>query len=66
GTTYRVHNSGKTRFVADQATLSFNDPASNPTLINIHACMAQTRRKLRLLNLWKAAGERTDLFDDVD
>ncbi|KAI8585069.1 hypothetical protein BDZ88DRAFT_456316 [Geranomyces variabilis] len=66
GTTYRVHNPGKTRFVTDQATLSFNDPAPNPTLINIHACMAQTRRNLTLLKLWKIAGERTDLFDDND
>ncbi|KAJ3160728.1 hypothetical protein HDU88_007880 [Geranomyces variabilis] len=64
GTTYRVHNPGKTRFVTDQATLSFNNPAPNPTLINIHACMAQTRRNLTLLKLWKAAGERSDLFDD--
>ncbi|KAJ3145080.1 hypothetical protein HDU89_007600 [Geranomyces variabilis] len=52
GTAYRVHNPGKTRFVTDQATLSFNDPAPNPTLMNIHACMAQIRRNLTLLKLW--------------
>ncbi|KAJ3167191.1 hypothetical protein HDU88_002529 [Geranomyces variabilis] len=66
GTTYRAYNPGKTRFVTDQTTISFNDPAPHPTLINFHACMGHIRRNLTLLGLWKAAGERTDLFDDDD
>ncbi|KAJ3133097.1 hypothetical protein HDU90_006439 [Geranomyces variabilis] len=66
GNAFRTRCPAATLNVSDQTILVFNDPAPNSTLVNFHACMAIIRHQLTALGLWKAAGERTDLFDDDD
>ncbi|KAJ3174036.1 hypothetical protein HDU88_000003 [Geranomyces variabilis] len=67
GRTYRINRPGPVMMVPDdQAILKFNDPSPHPIFINFHACMARIRRELTALDLWKAAGERDEWFDEDD
>ncbi|KND02330.1 uncharacterized protein SPPG_02803, partial [Spizellomyces punctatus DAOM BR117] len=59
---YRVVNLVKTELVQHDAVLKFHNPAPNPLLVNLHGMMGLIRFELAKAQLWKAAGERTDLF----
>ncbi|KAJ3136042.1 hypothetical protein HDU90_003444 [Geranomyces variabilis] len=67
GTEYRTQNpEGRACGVPDQALLIFREPAPDPMLVNLCACMGQIRLELEKLGLWEAAGDGDDLFDDDD
>ncbi|TPX71903.1 hypothetical protein SpCBS45565_g00962 [Spizellomyces sp. 'palustris'] len=59
---YRIINLCNMEMVQHNTILTFSYSKPHPLLVNLHGMMGLLRYELTQAQLWKAGGERTDLF----